>query len=1026
MSLRFWPRVFSVFVMASLILGIFTLEGIRAGSLTAPISERREPEVNLALLEEIQTQGSANFMIFFLDKPDLGAASQLSWTDRGWYVMNALQHAAGRSQLGVRNYLDEQQVSYQSFWIDNIIVVERGDISLLDNLRTFPEIDLIRSEPEIFLIEPELADQSGPALLAVEPNIQHVNAPGVWDLGITGEGITLASIDTGVRFTHQALVNQYRGNSGDGAFNHNYNWWDPYESTTVPSDQHGHGSHVTGIMVGDDGGSNQIGMAPGAQWIACRGFNPSATTAGLLECAQFLAAPWDLTGANPDPARRPHLVNNSWGSCTSTYDPWYQGVVDNWHSAGIYPIFSNGNSSNCGYPSPPGLNTVGNPARYGNVTGVGSTGTNNGEYAPHSNWGPTDNPDTVNPSGYPMLKPQFLAPGVGIRSATWGSDTSYTFLSGTSMASPHAAGLIALVWQAAPCLTGEYGTTETLIEQTATPIPYNSGGSPPPGPGNVPNYAAGWGEINALAAVNLALTMCGDSASSIRGIVTESTANAPLGGASVAVRDGSYIRTATTLPDGSFHILALFPGTYSVSASKFGYLPQTEGEVAVAEGETVTVDFSLSLLGRLEADPTRLYAALRRGSSTTIPLDLANVGSTEVNWEIQVRAGIPSPVEVEVLVVRRDSDAADAMQSALAELGVTFGGVTESQFQALSIEQLLCYDAVMFTSTTGYEGSPSVSELKLMAYLDAGGSLYISDNDLGYYRNSSAFYTNYLQANYVLDNGGELLTGEDIMLGLDLDISPDPFPDGFTVEAEGARIFKYNGTDYAGGAAVARSGYRAIYTAFDFHNAGNEAQQVELLERILDYLVRGKVAWLSAGPISGAVPAFSSQEVEVTWDASQVETTGIYNAHLEVKNDSPYGTLAVPVEFVVQGEANLTLNLSLFPTPVVLGQPATLTVVVENTGEDRVYGIVITGEMPEYVAVLSSSPGCEIEGKGLTCDLGSIEAGASRSASLEVIFTVPGPFTIGLVAGIPAFDPVWSAIDVQVQGRLFLPLVKRH
>ena len=97
--------------------------------------------------------------------------------------------------------------------------------------------------------------------------------------------------------------------------------------------------------------------------------------------AEFFAAPWDLTGANANPDKRPNAVNNSWGDCSRSYDPWYQDVVDAWHAAGIYPVFSNGNASNCGYPAPPGLNTVGNPARYGNVTGVGSSGRDNGQYA---------------------------------------------------------------------------------------------------------------------------------------------------------------------------------------------------------------------------------------------------------------------------------------------------------------------------------------------------------------------------------------------------------------------------------------------------------------------------------------------------------------------------------------------------------------------------------------------------------------------------------------------------------------------
>jgi len=264
--------------------------------------------------------------------------------------------------------------------------------------------------------------------MAIEPNIAHVRAPEAWALGYDGTGLVVASIDTGVRYTHQALVGQYRGNNGDGTFDHNYNWYNPYNpSDDVPRDGNGHGTHTMGTMVGDDDGANQIGIAPGAEWMACAGCpDGSCWEDSLLGCGEFMAAPTDLSGANPNPDMRPNVVNNSWGDCGQEYDPWFADVVDGWLAAGVYPVFSNGNASNCGYPAPPGLNTVGNPARYGNVTGVGSSGEQNGQYATHSNWGPTDNLDIINPvEGFAMMKPQVLAPGVSIRSSVPTSDTSY-------------------------------------------------------------------------------------------------------------------------------------------------------------------------------------------------------------------------------------------------------------------------------------------------------------------------------------------------------------------------------------------------------------------------------------------------------------------------------------------------------------------------------------------------------------------------------------------------------------------------
>lgn len=485
-----------------------------SGSLTfprpvPPVAQTPGVQVDPELVKQIQADETTGYMIYLRDRADLSPALEMNWKERGQFVMESLQRAADKAQSRVRAYLDGQGAAYKSFWIDNVIVVSRSNNATLTGLMNFAEIESLRAQPQVSIHEPatERSPSAGP--LVVEANIAHVNADDVWGLGYNGAGIVVANIDTGVRYTHQALVGHYRGNLGGGTFNHNYNWWDPYGTYSSPTDANSHGSHTMGTMVGDDGGTNQIGMAPGARWMACRGCSTSSCgSAQLLECAQFVAAPWNLSHTSPDPNQRPHVVNNSWGDCGTSYNNWFQGAVNSWHAAGIYPVFSNGNASNCGYSSPPGLNTVGNPARYGNVTGVGSTGNSNGLYAPHSNWGPTDNPDTLNALLYPSLKPQVVAPGVSIRSSTNSSDTAYSLKTGTSMSAPHVAGLVALMWDAAPCLIGNYAATETIIEQTATPIPYATGGTPPPGPGNVPNYATGWGEINALAAVQLAVNRC--------------------------------------------------------------------------------------------------------------------------------------------------------------------------------------------------------------------------------------------------------------------------------------------------------------------------------------------------------------------------------------------------------------------------------------------------------------------------------------------------------------------------------------
>ncbi len=502
----------STVILGFLIFLIFIFQPANASPYLDPDLPLSKTElaiqVDERLLAQFEEAESAGYMIFFRDTPDLAPAYEMDWETRGRFVYETLSAAALRSQARVRRYLDGQKIPYEAFWIENVIVVEGSPISVMNNLMSFQEIVAIRANPVLRLIEPTERSASVRSPLVVEPNLIQINADDVWGLGYDGAGMVVGNIDTGVRYTHETLAPQYRGNLGGGSYDHNYNWSDPYGLyPLVPGDDHGHGSHTMGTMIGDDGGTNQIGVAPGATWIACRGCTAvSCGGAELLACAQFMTAPTDLTGANPNPDLRPQVVNNSWGDCELAYDGWYQGTVDSWHAAGIYPVFSNGNASNCGYSSPPGLNTVGNPARYGNVTGVGSTGQNNGQYATHSNWGPTDNLDTVNPLGDPTMKPQVVAPGVSIRSSVNSSDSAYGSWNGTSMSAPHVSGLIALMWQAAPCLVGDYARTENIIESTATPISYDDGTG---GGAHTPNYATGWGEINALAAVEEAILQCG-------------------------------------------------------------------------------------------------------------------------------------------------------------------------------------------------------------------------------------------------------------------------------------------------------------------------------------------------------------------------------------------------------------------------------------------------------------------------------------------------------------------------------------
>jgi subtilisin family serine protease len=333
----------------------------------------------------------------------------------------------------------------------------------------------------------------------IEWNISQVNAPAVWALGYTGQGAIVAGADTGYDWDHPALVGHYRGWDGTNA-NHNYNWHDAIHSgssgcgvnSPAPCDGHWHGTHTMGTMVGDDGAANRIGMAPGARWIGTRNMNDSGagTPATYSECFEWFIAPTDLNGQNPDPARAPDVINNSWGcpaseGCTSP--DVLRTVVENTRAAGIVVVASAGNDgSGCSTINVP-------PSIYEAAFTVGATDGSDAA-ASFSSRGPV----TVDGSG--RRKPDVSAPGVSVRSSTPG--TGYALSSGTSMAGPHVAGLVALVLSAHPGLKGQVDRIETLLEKTCRPRTTTQNCGTIPGT-NVPNNTYGWGRIDALAAVGV-------------------------------------------------------------------------------------------------------------------------------------------------------------------------------------------------------------------------------------------------------------------------------------------------------------------------------------------------------------------------------------------------------------------------------------------------------------------------------------------------------------------------------------------
>src|SRR3954469_4524702 len=469
-------RAVAVAGLAALLLGASLAAG---GGTSRPGAAPVEAQI----ARQLAKNGHASFWVVLRGKADLTSASGIrNRSRRGVEVYERLTSYAHQSQAPLKAWLEARGITYQSYWIVNAVFVKSADGNQLDAIAARPDVKLIRANHS-YPIPKDTPARSDASPATTEWGLNAINAPQVWStFNDRGEGIVISSIDTGVRYSHAALVGHYRGNLRGGNFDHNYNWLDPLDEcpTEAPCDTDTHGTHTMGTMVGDDGdpGTNQIGVAPHATWILAKG---CCLDTALIASGQWILAPTDSTGQNPRPDLRPDIVNNSWGGGSG--DPFFQPEVQAWVAAGIFPAFSNGNEG-------PACGTAGSPGDLPETYAAGAF-AQNGTIAGFSSRGPS--------AFGGIIKPNIAAPGVAVRSSSSSSDTSYVSLSGTSMASPHVAGAVALIWSISPELRGDIERTEQLLDQTATDTDnVTCGGTP------ADNNVWGEGKLNALAAVTAA------------------------------------------------------------------------------------------------------------------------------------------------------------------------------------------------------------------------------------------------------------------------------------------------------------------------------------------------------------------------------------------------------------------------------------------------------------------------------------------------------------------------------------------
>ena len=480
-----------------------------AGPARTASAARPEDKITSWVLDKTADGAAAEFIVVLAPQADLTPTRLMATkVAKGQFVRDALWNIAQASQGPLLAELRARGVEHRAFYVVNALWV-KGDRALVMDLAARPEVARIEGNPVIRNVLPQ---PEGPAEAphAVEPGITYVKAPQVWALGFTGQGAVVGGQDTGYRWTHQALKPHYRGWNGTTA-NHDFNWHDSIHSgggicganSPVPCDDFFHGSHTMGTAIGvdsDNGGVNQIGMAPGAKWIGCRNMDQGAgTPATYLECFEFLLAPYPVGGTpqQGNPALAPDVTVNSWGcppaeGCSPNT---LLAAVQAQRAAGIVTEMSAGNSGASG------CSTVTDPAAIYDesfTTGALTTGTDN--LAGFSSRGP------VTVDGSNRVKPDIAAPGTSTRSCSNSSDTAYTTASGTSMAGPHVAGAVALLLSAEPSLSGNPDAIEQRIGNTAFRLSTALCSSTA---GVYPNNLFGWGRLDIFAAVTTPVELMG-------------------------------------------------------------------------------------------------------------------------------------------------------------------------------------------------------------------------------------------------------------------------------------------------------------------------------------------------------------------------------------------------------------------------------------------------------------------------------------------------------------------------------------
>lgn len=338
-------------------------------------------------------------------------------------------------------------------WSSNALVY-KVDKQSLRKLKKNKKIEAILFNHPVLLDAPIRGKKDPADKKEFTYGLEMVNAAQAWKLGFHGEGVRVGILDSGIDHEHPDLLNRVVAEKDFTKDGHT-------------GDRNGHGTHVAGTIAGGNETGTAIGVAPEAELVIAKIFDDrgSSSLATILRAMEWMMDP----DGNPDTNDAPRVVNNSWGA-DSQFILSFRNIVQSWRRFNIFPSFAAGNAGS-------GWMSTGAPGRYPISFAVGAVGpetkvtgfSSRGPSFWLKRWGTRDGESTSWLGGWmPVLfkKPDIAAPGLNVYSSLPGG--TYGTYSGTSMATPHVTGVVALAYQANPNLS--ISEMEDLIASTAVDL----------------------------------------------------------------------------------------------------------------------------------------------------------------------------------------------------------------------------------------------------------------------------------------------------------------------------------------------------------------------------------------------------------------------------------------------------------------------------------------------------------------------------------------------------------------------------